>query len=307
MNLNQQNRKTVNEFNVPVHWGHVAVKAWGSPDDPHVLLLHGTFDNAGAFDNLMPCLPNIFYYICIDLPGHGKSSHFPPAVPINAVNYVVTCKLLTDYFKKEKYIIIGHSLGAQVAYEFSRLYPDLIDKLIALDALPFFPIETKDYISTVRLILNKTVEIQQKLDAGEIPSYNYEEILKNTMKRRYKGETLTSEAAEPILKRCLQPTGDGRFVVTTDPRVAWPFIPFNDTRYKLASLKADPLRCPVLIIFAKSNDYPRKTYKKLYEQLPKLKDVNIVYIDGKHDVHNKNPELVAPHVSKFLLAQNSKM
>ncbi|XP_028149129.1 serine hydrolase-like protein isoform X2 [Diabrotica virgifera virgifera] len=251
----------------------------------------------------MPRLPNSFYYICIDLPGHGRSSHFPPALPLHAVNYVVTCKLLTDYFKKEKYIFIGHSLGAQVAYLFSRLYPDLVDKLIALDALPFFPIEPKDAITNVRLILNKTVELQQKLN----PSYTYEEILEITKKRRYKGEKLTSEAAEPLLKRCLEPTGDGKFVVTTDPRVSWPFIPYNDTRYKLASLKTDPIRCPVLIIFAKSNDWPRKTFQKLYEHLPKLKNVNIVYIEGKHDVHNKNPELVAPHVSKFLLAQNSKM
>ena len=39
--------------------------------------MHGYMDNAGTFDRLIPLLPDKFYVVAIDLPGHGFSSHVP--------------------------------------------------------------------------------------------------------------------------------------------------------------------------------------------------------------------------------------
>ena len=40
-------------------------------------MLHGRQDNAGSFDKLIPLLPKSISVLCLDLPGHGLSSHYP--------------------------------------------------------------------------------------------------------------------------------------------------------------------------------------------------------------------------------------
>lgn len=62
-------------FDVP--WGFVAGKWYGDRNKQPVLAFHGWQDNAGTFDRLIPLLPKTISVWAIDLPGHGKSSHFP--------------------------------------------------------------------------------------------------------------------------------------------------------------------------------------------------------------------------------------
>lgn len=160
-------------------------------------------DNAGSFDNLIPLLPNHFYYICVDLPGHGKSSHFPPHLPIHSEDFLMPCLLLVKYFKKEKYIFMGHSYGGQIAFLFSSVYPQFVEKLVTLDVLPLYTIETNKTVEYLRGKIEKVVKIQEKLSTGQPPSYTYEEALQRFCSTRYFGETLFKEAAEPMLKRSL--------------------------------------------------------------------------------------------------------
>lgn len=58
-------------------WGHVSGKWYGSRDEQPMLALHGWLDNCGTFDRLIPLLPTKIPVFSIDLPGHGRSSHFP--------------------------------------------------------------------------------------------------------------------------------------------------------------------------------------------------------------------------------------
>lgn len=301
-------KKTVEEFNISVPWGHIAIKTWGTKNDPHVLMVHGTADNLGTFDNLLPFLSNGFYYICMDLPGHGRSSHFPPHLPIHSTDYAIAIKLVVEHFKKETFFYIGHSLGGQVGYLFAQLYPQYIKKFISLDAMPqFFPIEPAMLMKYLRNRMEKNIALQEKLAKGTQPTYTYEEILDKFCKDRYRGETLTKEAAEPLLKRCLESTGDGKYYLTTDQRPKAQIDPENDTRYKILSMENDPVTCPILIVYAKHNTYPRKKYVDIVKACTKFKNVTTVYIDGMHDVHNKNPESVAKYVNTFLLKVQAKL
>lgn len=52
-------------------------KWWGSKAVQPILALHGRQDNAGTFDALIPLLPKYCSFLCLDLPGHGFSSHYP--------------------------------------------------------------------------------------------------------------------------------------------------------------------------------------------------------------------------------------
>ncbi|CAG7817538.1 unnamed protein product [Allacma fusca] len=73
------------EIAIQVPWGHVSGKTWGDVNGIPVLGLHGWTDNAGTFDRLAPLLPKSLYFVAIDLPGHGRSSHHPEGLLPNLV------------------------------------------------------------------------------------------------------------------------------------------------------------------------------------------------------------------------------
>jgi pimeloyl-ACP methyl ester carboxylesterase len=50
-----------------------------------VLAVHGWMDNAGTFDKLFPLLPRSLYIMAIEMPGHGRSSHFPAGMPYHYI------------------------------------------------------------------------------------------------------------------------------------------------------------------------------------------------------------------------------
>lgn len=54
-----------------------AGKWWGPSELQPILALHGRQDNAGSFDTLMPLLSDDVSVLCLDMPGHGLSSHYP--------------------------------------------------------------------------------------------------------------------------------------------------------------------------------------------------------------------------------------
>jgi len=54
-----------------------AGKWWGPSEVQPILALHGRQDNAGSFDTLMPLLSDDVSILCLDMPGHGLSSHYP--------------------------------------------------------------------------------------------------------------------------------------------------------------------------------------------------------------------------------------
>jgi len=69
------------ELSIPTPWGSIAAKTFGSPFGKPVLAVHGWMDNAGTFDRLVPLLPKSIYFVAVDLPGHGRSSHYPNGIP----------------------------------------------------------------------------------------------------------------------------------------------------------------------------------------------------------------------------------
>lgn len=65
------------EFKFDVPWGFIAGKWYGDRNKQPLLAFHGWQDNCGTFDRLIPLLPKTIPVLAIDLPGHGRSSHFP--------------------------------------------------------------------------------------------------------------------------------------------------------------------------------------------------------------------------------------
>ncbi|XP_018368995.1 PREDICTED: serine hydrolase-like protein isoform X3 [Trachymyrmex cornetzi] len=107
------------DIKLSVPWGHVAARTYGSPTGKPVLAVHGRLDNAGTFTRLMKYLPKeLFYYVCIDLPGHGWSSHFPSWMILDVMDYAHALYFILEVLQWKTFIYLGHSLGAQIELEF---------------------------------------------------------------------------------------------------------------------------------------------------------------------------------------------
>lgn len=79
----------------------------------------------------------------------------------------------------------------------------------------------------------------------------------------------------------------------------------HDFRYALEDLKYNPIACPVLMVLGNKNKHFHNLYTPVFEALKKLNQISIKYVNGGHDIHNNNPEEVAPHIAKFLLSEGN--
>ncbi|KAJ8912651.1 hypothetical protein NQ315_012727 [Exocentrus adspersus] len=274
--------------------------------DAHVLVFHGIMDNAGSFDHLIPLLPKQFYYVCVDLPGHGLSSHFPKHIPIYTLSYIMVYKLLTDYFDKNHYIIMGHSYGGQLGILYAQLYPQCVEKLILLDTINLIPVTSTNFKHYLVERFDNFLLFEKKmLNNGSQPTYTYDEAVDKLQLARF--SPISTQAAIALSHRSLMGAENGRYRFRLDQRIKNSINPLRDFKYVIATLKADPVLCPILIILGKENKVQLRYMNPVLTHLKKFKNVKVKMVDGYHDVHSDSPELVAPYICLFLLHKKGKL
>ncbi|ELW64411.1 Serine hydrolase-like protein [Tupaia chinensis] len=156
------------ELKLAVPWGHIAAKAWGSRQGPPVLCLHGWLDNANSFDRLIPLLPQEFHYVAMDFGGHGLSSHYSPGIPYYYQNFVNEIRRVVATLKWNRFTLLGHSFGGTVGGMFSCVFPEMVDKLILLDATPF-ALDSNE-VENVLTYKRRAIEHTLQVEASQKPS-----------------------------------------------------------------------------------------------------------------------------------------
>ncbi|KAB0800055.1 hypothetical protein PPYR_07935 [Photinus pyralis] len=203
------------EFEIPVPWGHIAAKSWGNDKNQLVFMIHANSDNAGSFDRLILHLPDTFYYIAIDLPGHGKSSHFPSNIPLHEINYVLAVNMVVNYMNREKVILIGHCWGGQMAMLFSQFFPERVLRLVLIEAVYFSPVSVEYFKQYTREYIDNSITLLEKSKTRKPPVYSFDSAKHAMINARIYGK-LKPEAAGPLLKRCLNPIGEDQYQITND-------------------------------------------------------------------------------------------
>ncbi|GLV33095.1 uncharacterized protein CBL_10442 [Carabus blaptoides fortunei] len=292
------------EIKIPISWGHIAGKAWGNISDPLVMVLHGYQDNAGSFDKLIPLLPTTYYYVCLDLPGHGKSSHIPTPTFISFVDFIYTLKYTLDYFNRKKYILLGHSYGAQTCLIFTQIFPAYVSKLITLDAIHYLPISPKNCIPFLRQIITRYEKLHH-LDPKTAPSYELEEAVQKMTEQRM--AQISDESMKIIMQRSLIPQPDGRYKISLAQHLKYNIAAPMSLSYFASLLKHHPIKCPHLSIIVSESATFKQIAKESFDQLRENKNFEEIVVEGHHDVHVEHPDRVAPIISAFLVKQHSKL
>lgn len=300
-NLTQPAGREVQEIRIPVPWGHIAGKWWGSQSVTPVLCLHGYQDNAGTWDTLAPLLPPDISLLAVDLPGHGLSSHVPAGNGYRAFDFVLTVQRIVKHYGWTKVSLMGHSFGSVIACLYSALYPEHVEHYIALDAIKPSNIDPVRKLKRQGHHLDEFLHLES-MDPNSTPSYTYEEAVKHL--HRNIDKWATKEGCEILCRRGTIRKADGRYYFSRDVRLKADFDSAYSREYVL--LFAANVKCKILYIKALQGLSLHKP-EEMEEFLDVVKKSAVLYeyqtVEGSHHVHLDFPERVAPIISNFLKCQ----
>ena len=283
------------ELRLSVPWGFVAAKAWGLPGNSPVLVVHGMMDNAGSFNRLIPLLSKRFYYVCIDLPGHGFSSHFPAGTPLDFFNYVLCIEVVVQALGWKNFIYLSHSLGGLIGSIYVSLYPGRVKKMIGIDLGVPEDYSGEKLVARVQSILKDAL---YNYNTSSEKKFSYEDIIYALKYRRM--NCLNTKAAEAIFERAVTKVGDN-YRYNRDPRMKIGLRPLFSYEQYLHFF--NKVNIPLLFILtsAQASNVPSNpALKNGIENLKRIKTIELVIVEGNHDVHNNYPERVAPFIEAFL-------
>lgn len=105
----------------------------------NIMVLHGWTCDSHDWSWQLPELENKYRTVAVDLRGHGRSQvmpsgHYAPA------DYVADIEaLILTHYPGQKFILIGHSMGGQIAARLAAKRPDLVSAVVSIDGSMGFP------------------------------------------------------------------------------------------------------------------------------------------------------------------------
>lgn len=107
---------------------HARVGGEATPFLPPVVLVHGYGVGTGYLVPLMAHLAEHVEVHAPDLPGHGSSDH--DARPLRISELALALAEWMDAYPLRRAVVVGHSLGCQIAAEVGARRPELVSGLV---------------------------------------------------------------------------------------------------------------------------------------------------------------------------------
>ena len=125
----------------------------------NVMFIHGWSCDSHDWSWQLPAFESKYHTVAIDLRGHGSSEVTPSGTykPDDFVTDIET--LIATKYKGQKFVLIGHSMGGQIAARLAVKRPDLVSAVVSVDGALGFSDE-------VGQVFAKTVEGLRSSDPG---------------------------------------------------------------------------------------------------------------------------------------------
>lgn len=145
---------------------HALTGGAGTP----LVLVPGWPQTAEAYEEIFLSLAERHHFLCIDPPGLGRSDPSGRGYDTGAI-----CTILNESVppELEKFHLVGHDVGAWIAYAWAAQFPDRIKSLTLLDAaLPgltpprSFPLPPEVNVKLWQFSFNTLPELPEILTAG---------------------------------------------------------------------------------------------------------------------------------------------
>lgn len=265
--------------------GRLAALAWGAPEAPPVLALHGWLDNAHSWLPIAPLLHGI-RLVALDFPGHGLSAHRPPGMRYHLIDYIDDVLHAADALGWSRMAVLGHSLGGAVAVLAAVAAPSRITRVASVEALGPLSAEP-DTLPAALLRAHAPLRIAESAGYAD---------LSDAVRARQAVAAIEAGAAELLLRRSMQRL-DGRWVWRSDPRLRRPTALRMDEAQVLAVLGA--LGQPLWLLSA--DPLPDWIDAERYRyRLERARPAFHYRLPGGHHLHMEQPAAVAERLLPFL-------
>ncbi|OFS97680.1 hydrolase [Stenotrophomonas sp. HMSC10F06] len=253
-----------------------------------VLALHGWLDNAASFVPLAAQLPGL-ELVAIDLPGHGHSAHLPPGTQYNTPGAICHVLEVADALGWDRFVLLGHSMGAGIASLTAAAAPERVERLIAIEALGGLrgpENETaqrlREHVRAARALSTRRLRVFPDLAAP--------------IRARMVANQLSEPCARLLVERGVKPV-EGGYSWCSDQRLMLP------TAMRLSEAQIDDLlaaiECPTQVIYATpaQSYYPEPLRS---ERIGLLRDGQLAVFPGTHHLHMEHPDVVGEVIRRFL-------
>ncbi|OLL29191.1 alpha/beta hydrolase [Burkholderia sp. SRS-W-2-2016] len=99
----------------------------------NIMFIHGWTCDSHDWSWQLPFFESRYHVVAVDLRGHGKSELMPPGT-YAPMDYVTDIEaFIATKYPGQKFIIVGHSMGGQIAARLAAKRPDLVSAVVSVD------------------------------------------------------------------------------------------------------------------------------------------------------------------------------
>ncbi|WOI52236.1 alpha/beta hydrolase [Parvularcula sp. LCG005] len=269
---------------------------WGDETKPPLILQHGMKDHARSWDRLIPTLAAQFCCITPDLRGHGESD-WSRGGGYEALEFVADFVLLVRALRaggiKAPLLIIGHSLGGNIALRFAALYPEEVERVVSVEALG---LSAQMYAAiTARPATDRWRRALDRRVSGLVDERRiYPSVEKALLPMRRVHPKLADDHLRHLTHHGLRPV-DGGFVWKYDPLLSFGgFRPEAPEDY--AQIFA-AVTCPAAIILGEGSPVSVDAHQRV-SAFPNAQ--LSIYEGAGHWLHHEMPDRFLAEVLAFL-------
>lgn len=267
------------------------VRRWGEPSRPPLFLLHGFLDVSATFQPLVAPLLARWQVLAPDWRGFGYTQW--PADGYWFHDYIADLEALLEHYSADApVLLVGHSMGSQVASLYAGLRPQRVRKLVSLDGtgLPDMPPALAP--ERLRRWLDRLREPPPQKSYG-----SFEELAERVRRQHPR---LAPEQALFVARCWGRQDGRGRISLCADPRHLLPFPGL----YRQAETEEiwRQVTAPTLFVDAGERaDGGLLTPAEKARRRTCFKDHRVAVIEGAgHMLHFDAPEATAAAIADFL-------
>lgn len=251
-------------------------------DGVPLLALHGWLDNAASFLPMAPLLTG-YDLVALDMPGHGRSFHYPDDAEYSLFSTILDLLAAADTLGWERFAVLGHSMGGAIASVLAAAAPERIERLFLIEALG--PLSGSEDSTASRL--RDAVAQRRALDSKRKRVFADPELA--VQARMHTVVAALDEASSRLLIERGIRAVEGGFEWSSDTRLTLPTAVRMSEAQVHDCLRSIP--CPVALLVAE----PTPPYF-----MPALRDTRVacvpeirsVSLTGSHHLHMTQPDEV---------------
>ena len=274
------------------------VRTWGNPDATKLFVLHGWMDVSASFQFVVDELRRDWHVIAPDWRGFGLSewtndSYWFP-------DYIADLDALLHHFQPDSpTILVGHSMGGNVANLYAGIRPERVGKLVLAEGFGLPPTKPDKAPDRYAQWLEES-----RNPPGLRPYASFDEVVERLKKNNPR---ITDERAAFLAPHWAEQMPDGSIRLRADPchKVVNPLL------YRIEEAMAcwRRITAPVLWLWGDGEwmmkwmkgdkallDGYRACYRSLHEK---------TIADAGHMMHHDQPEHFAAAIEAFVLGPDA--